>query len=94
MPRNTSLLPIEIVADDTPTTSHAGLLPYFDLWRRLGMPECVDSGVSICGQQGWLDRQIVLSVALLNLAGGDCVTDMDGLESDAGLREMLYAFER
>jgi len=30
---NSGLIPIEIVFDDAPVTSHAGLLPYFDhLW--------------------------------------------------------------
>jgi len=58
------------------------------------MPEAVDRTSCICGEQGWLDRQIVLAIVLLNLAGGDCITDIDGLESDAGLCEMLSAFER
>lgn len=94
MGRTGDLLPIEIVFDDAPVTSHAGLLPYFDLWKRLSMAEAVDETVSICGEQGWTDRQIVLSLVLLNLSGGDCITDIDGLESDAGLREMLLALER
>jgi len=88
------LIPIEIVFDDAPVTSHAGLLPYFDLWKRLGMPEAVDHQLSICGEQGWLDRQMVLALVLLNLAGGDCVSDIDTLEADAGLCEMLRGFER
>jgi hypothetical protein len=88
------LVPIEIIIDDAPVTSHAGLLPYFDLWKRLSMPETVDCQVSICGEQGWLDRQMILALVMLNLAGGDCITDVDALESDAGLREMLRGFER
>jgi len=91
---NSGLIPIEIVFDDVPVTSHAGLLPYFDLWMRLSMPQAVDRQVSICGEQGWLDRQMILTLVMLNLAGGDCITDVEGLESDAGLREMLYGFER
>jgi hypothetical protein len=94
MSRGSDLLPIEVVVDDTPVTSHAGLLPYLDLWRRLSMPTFVDQQVSICGKQGWTDRQMVLSLVLLNLAGGDCITDIDGLESDAGLCEMIRGFER
>ena len=93
MPNPPVLLPIEIVFDDSPVTSRAGLLPYLDLWRRLSMPEAVDGAVSICGAQGWADRQMVLSIVLLNIAGGDCVTDMDSLESDRGLCEFVRSFE-
>lgn len=60
-----------------------------DLWRRVEMPSVVDETVHIRGPQGWLDRQIVESLVLLNLAGGDCVTDMDRLEADAGLCRMF-----
>ncbi len=66
-------------------TSYAGLLPYQVLWRRLGLPERIDETVHICGSQGWWDRQVIESVVLLNLAGGDCVTDIDKLEEDEGL---------
>lgn len=89
-----SLVPIEIVVEDAPVTSHAGLMPYYDLWKRLSMPEVVDDQVSVCGEQGWLDRQMVLALVMLNLAGGDCITDIDGLESDAGLCAAAQAFER
>jgi hypothetical protein len=76
---------IEEDPTDATVTAFAGLLPYMDLWRRLGMPGQIDETVHICGSQGWLDRQMVESLVLLNLAGGDCVTDMDKLEADAGL---------
>jgi hypothetical protein len=34
------------------------------------------------GEQGWLDGQILLSLILLNLAGGDCPEDIERLEND------------
>jgi hypothetical protein len=77
------------VVNDVEVTSYAGLLPYIELWGKLGMRKLVDSTVHICGTQGWLDRQIVESLVLLNLAGGDCVTDIDKLESDPGLSRMF-----
>jgi hypothetical protein len=76
---------IEEDPTDSAVTGFAGLLPYMDFWRRLGMPGSIDELVHICGSQGWLDRQMIESLVLLNLAGGDCVTDMDKLERDAGL---------
>jgi hypothetical protein len=36
------------------------------------------------GEQGWSDAESVLSVVMLNLVGGDCVEDVDRLESDKG----------
>lgn len=80
---------IEEDKDYSEVTSYAGLLPYLDLWRRLGMPGIIDKMVRICGEQGWLDRVMVLAVVLLNLAGGNCVTDIDKLEADGGLCRMF-----
>lgn len=79
---------IEADTPDAEVTRFAGLLPYMELWRRLKMPSVIDQTVHICGEQGWLDRQIVESLVLLNIAGGDCVTDIEKLESDAGLCRM------
>ena len=79
---------IDSDATDAEVTRFAGLLPYMELWRRLKMPSLIDQTVHICGDQGWLDRQMVESVVLLNIAGGDCVTDIEKLESDTGLCRM------
>src|SRR5580658_6836748 len=88
-------IPIKLEVDPTHcmTTAFAGIMPYLDLWNALGMPCTVDKTVSICGSQGWLNRQIVQSLVLLNLIGGDCVTDVEKLEDDAGLRAMVRAGE-
>jgi hypothetical protein len=95
MSYRTGLLPIHLETDptDAEVTAYAGMLPYLDTWNRLGMPGKVDERVHICGSQGWLDRQMVLSVVLLNLVGGDCVTDIDKLEDDPGLRRIVSAAE-
>lgn len=93
MPSRRTVLPIEIGVDDTPTTAYGGLLPYLELWQRLGMPALVDKTVDIAGEQGWLDRQMVLSLVLLNLAGGHCMTDIERLETDAGLSQLVRGME-
>jgi len=91
MRQSVTMLGFKIEEDphDSEVTGFAGLLPYMNLWDRLGMPKAVDDLVHICGDQGYLDRQLVSSVFLLNLAGGDCVSDIDRLESDAGLCRMF-----
>ena len=35
---------------------------------------------------------MILSLVLLNLAGGDCISDIERLEQDAGLRTLLMQF--
>lgn len=88
-------IPIKLEIDPTHcmTTAFAGIVPYLDLWNSLGMPSIVDEKVGICGSQGWLDRQMIQSLVLVNLVGGDCVTDVEKLEGDAGLRAMVRAGE-
>ena len=85
--RSDGMLGYEYVEDSSSSrmTGHAGLLPYLDLACVLGLSREVDARVGICGEQGWLDRHHVLSLILLNLAGGECVEDIRMLESDAGL---------
>ena len=96
MPPSDTILPIRVEADPTmeeTATSYAGLLPYLELWGALGMPGAVDKLVHICGRQGWLDRQIVQAMVLLNLAGGDCVSDLERLEADGGLCALVRQAE-
>lgn len=95
MSRFSGLIPIVLEEDptDCATTAYAGILPYLDLWKVLGMPSAVDRTVRICGEQGWMDRQIVQSMVLVNLIGGDCVTDVDKLEGDVGLGKMVRSSE-
>jgi hypothetical protein len=50
--------------------------------------------VRVAGGQGWLDLQMVLAVIFLNLAGGDCVEDLERLEKDSGFAAVLQAIER
>lgn len=45
------------------------------------------------GGQGYNDRQMVMSLLLLNLAGGDCVDDLSRLEDDLGFARVLKAVE-
>ena len=45
------------------------------------------------GDQGWTDEQMVMSLVLLNVAGGDCVDDLRVLEGDEGLCRVLREVE-
>jgi hypothetical protein len=85
--RSGGMLGYEFVEDSSSSqmTGHAGLLPYFDLACVLGLLSEADARIGVCGKQGWMDRHHVLSLALLNLSGGECVEDIRILEADAGL---------
>lgn len=94
--RSDGLLPYEF--EEEPTKSRimgrAGLLVYTDLACVLGLPNAADQEIGACGDQGWMDRHHVLSLILLNIAGGESVEDIRQLEADPGLCEILREAER
>jgi hypothetical protein len=75
-------------------TSLAGLPLYLDLVHSSGLASAIRCHVQVAGRQGWLDLQMVLAVVFLNLAGGDCVEDLERLENDSGFAAVLQAIER
>jgi hypothetical protein len=75
-------------------TAMAGLPIYLDLASVLGMGECIRDHLHVReSDQGWTDEQAVVSLVLLNLAGGDCVDDMRILEKDEGFCRLLRRVE-
>ena len=74
-------------------TSLAGLPLYLELIQASGLGTAIRQHVSVAGSQGWLDFQMVLAVVFLNLAGGDCVEDLERLEQDSGFAAILEAIE-
>lgn len=90
------LLPYEYVEEPTSSelTGRAGLLPYIDLMCVLGVLKQADEKIGISGREGWKDRQHVMSLVLLNIAGGDAVEDIRLLEADGGLCQVVRWAER
>jgi hypothetical protein len=72
-------------------TSLAGLPAYLELAAVAKLPDSIQRHLEGCHlkQQGWTDTQIIMSLILLNIAGGDCVDDLRILEGDAGLVKVL-----
>jgi hypothetical protein len=81
-------------ASNTGLTSLAGLPLYLDLIHACGLDAAIRRHMRVAGAQGWLDIQMVLGVIFLNLAGGDCVEDIERLEADTGFVAILHAIER
>jgi hypothetical protein len=76
-------------------TSFSGLLPYVELLYQMDFFNLVKRHVRVHGgEQGWLDGQVLLSLILLNLAGGDCPEDIERLENDKGLCKAMMHLEK
>ena len=73
-------------------TSLAGLPVYLDLASVLNMGESVSNHLRT-RTQGWTDEQMVFSLILLNLAGGESVDDFRILEADEGFCRILRRVE-
>jgi hypothetical protein len=69
-------------------TALAGLPVYLDLAHVMGLSRSVEKHLSV-RERGWTDSQVVTSLVLLNLAGGNCVDDLDILEADEGFCRVL-----
>jgi hypothetical protein len=72
-------------------TALAGLPAYLELAAIAKLPDSIQRHLEGCHlkEQGWMDTQIVMSLILLNIAGGDCVDDLRILEEDEGLVKVL-----
>lgn len=75
-------------------TALAGLPIYLDLASVLGVSDCIGAHVHVRkSDQGWTDEQAIVSLMLLNLAGGDCVDDIRIVEKDEGFCKVLSRVE-
>ncbi len=74
-------------------TGRAGLPLYLELASVAGLDRSIERHVGVAGKQGWTDEQLVQALTLLNLAGGDCMDDLDILEADEGLGRLVRAAE-
>jgi hypothetical protein len=71
-------------------TGLGGLPSYLDLAHVMGLARSIDKYVRVRAEgQGWRDSEVVMSLILLNLAGGECVEDLNRLEGDEGFCRIL-----
>lgn len=75
----------------TKITGFAGLPLYLELAIKSGLTKNIENSLHI-KQRGWTDVEMLLSLIMLNLAGGDCISDINRLEQDSGLRTLLMQF--
>jgi hypothetical protein len=77
---------------DTGMTGLSGLAVYLDLMKAMSLPELIGRHLQVKAR-GWTDAQMVLSLMLLNIAGGDCVEDLRTVEKDEGFCRILRRVE-
>lgn len=89
------VLPYKYEEEKTNTgmTALAGLPVYLDLASVLGLGDHIRTHMQVRQFQGWTDEQVILSLVLLNLAGGDSVDDIKVLEKDEGFCKVLGRME-
>ena len=78
---------------DTGMTGMAGLPVYLDLMHAMGLSEQIGRQLQV-KQRGWTDAQMVSSLILVNLAGGDCVEDLSKVQKDEGFCRILRRLEQ
>jgi hypothetical protein len=72
------------------TTARAGLAAVSRVFRSLKLPGVIAANVPVkVRRRGFEAAQYVESLALVHVAGGDCVEDMDRLGEDAGLSKIV-----
>ena len=90
------VLPFQYAEEKSSTgmTALSGLMTYLELIQAAGLRSSVEGHMGLReGGQGWTDSQIVNSLILLNLAGGESVVDLDVLEKDEGFCRVLREVE-
>lgn len=72
-------------------TALGGLPAYLELAIVSGLPVSIERhlGRLDLKEQGWTDIQVIMSLILLNLAGGESIDDLRILEQDEGLVKVL-----
>lgn len=70
-------------------TALGGLPVYLDLLHVSGLFKLAGKHLGVRKTQGWSDGEMLTSLVLLNLAGGQCVEDLRIVEADEGFCRVL-----
>lgn len=88
-------LPFEYESEENSTglTSFAGLPLFLELMFVMGFAASIRKHLNARPSQGWTDTQQIVAMICLHLAGGDCLDDLEMLESDEGFCKILEEVE-
>jgi hypothetical protein len=93
MPQGVLPYKYEEEKNESGLTALAGLPLWLDLASVIGLTDHIKAHMKVRPTQGWTDEQVILSLILLNLAGGDHVDDIRILEHDEGFSRILKRCE-
>jgi hypothetical protein len=75
-------------------TALSGLLLYLGLFKAMKLDKLINKHLEVKkDKQGYRDAQIILLLILLNLAGGESVSDINILEKDPGFSRIFRSME-
>ena len=78
----------------TGMTALSGLAAYLELAHAAGLRSSAERHIRLReGEQGWTDSQMPTSLIVLDLAGGESMSDLDVVEKDEGLCRILRQVE-
>ncbi|WP_286975501.1 transposase [Acetomicrobium sp. UBA5826] len=78
----------EIDKTDRLVTAWASLPLVTELFYRMGLDRVINEEIGARRTQGYTDAEQILSLILLNIAGGESVEDLKMLEGDPGFRKL------
>jgi len=78
----------EIDKTDRLVTAWASLPLVTELFYRMGLDRVINEEIRDRRTQGYTDAEQILSLILLNIAGGESVEDLKMLEGDPGFRKL------
>ena len=81
MPQSTLPFQYQAEKNDTGLKGFAGLPLYVELAAQSGLVGYINQTLKT-KMRGWTDAEMILSLILLNLAGGDYISDIERLEQD------------
>ncbi len=71
-------------------TSFTGLLPYLELFQVMDIIKIISKHLKIRpNTEGFTDVQILVSLILLQMAGGDSIEDLNQLRNDEGFKKIV-----
>ncbi len=75
-------------------TGLGGLLLFLDLFAAMKLDSLINRHMEVKkSKQGYRDDQILISLILLNIAGGESISDIQALEKDEGFCQILKSME-
>lgn len=95
MPQSLFLFKYEEDPTDSKLTALGGLPLFLDLMNAMGVIADLRRALDQSGHlEGWSVSDVVLALILVNLAGGECVGDLDRLNADLGFTKVLELAHR